>query len=92
MIVFVPVQSKIWNPIKPPHLLDGSQQAAYYALWHNADYKCDQMIISRAGAAISVLLLSADYLSKQKAVEYCADLQVPWLHPGIHCKKLVSIF
>lgn len=47
----VPVSSRIWNPIKPPRLLDEYHRAAYYALWLSVDYRCDQMVI-RTGAVI----------------------------------------
>lgn len=45
------------------------------------------MIISRAGAAISVLLLSADYLSKEKAAEQFANLKIPRLFLSLRTKK-----
>lgn len=38
--------------MKPPRLLDKYHRAAYYALWLNVDYRCDQMVISRARAVI----------------------------------------
>ena len=50
--MFVPMNSRIWNPTKPPRLLDEYHRAAYDALWLNVDYRCDQTVISRARAVI----------------------------------------
>lgn len=49
--MFVPMRSRIWNPTKSPSLLDEYHRAAYYALWLNVDYRCDQTVI-RARAVI----------------------------------------
>ena len=50
--MFVPMRSRILNPTKSPSLLDEYHRAAYYALWLNVDYRCDQTVISRARAVI----------------------------------------